>query len=464
MKHRLIASFLALAVIAAACGDDTTNTAEPAGADTSQADTATQPSSDAGGSTTATTATADPAACNVQPPDDSVTVNVYGWTFDIMDFYASELKKCGDVDNINVEVQLLDSVTVAEGVRLALSSGGESPYDIIHAANTELVEFGLEGWLQPLDDLIDKYRDKYNLDDISAKAWEGGTGDGKIYGVPVVGNTLHLAYRSDLFDKYGIKVPTTYDEVIDACHVLKDEPSIDVPFAMDVSAGWAWELEFFEFLRSFGGDFLNPDGTPAFNGPEGIAAAEKLKEVVDACMGDAHLNYGYETNEVSIGTGAIAFTQIWAANTNSMVDPKTSNFADLIKFAPAPAPKPGGLLGGSAWNDYYVIPVGTTIDPDLLFRIIMESTDLESQQQAAEFGIVTRSSVESALPNAPAAIESIEHGVGIYEPVAGTPIVRAVLANWLPFIGTGEMTAQEALDAAAKEYTTQATQKGVIGG
>ena len=51
---------------------------------------------------------------------------------------------------------------------------------------------------------------------------------------------LHLAYRSDLFDKYNLAVPTTYDEITEACAVLKNEPGIEVPFAMDLSAGWAW--------------------------------------------------------------------------------------------------------------------------------------------------------------------------------------------------------------------------------
>ena len=91
-----------------------------------------------------------------------------------------------------------------------------------------------------------------------------------------------------------------------------------------------------------------------------------------------------------MGTGAIAFTHIWATDTNSMVDPAQSEFADVIKFAPAAAPKPGGLLAGSAWNDDYSIPATTTLDPDLVFRVIMEVADTQSMQAAASVGIVTR--------------------------------------------------------------------------
>ncbi|GIT70296.1 MAG: hypothetical protein Ct9H300mP28_01100 [Pseudomonadota bacterium] len=50
-----------------------------------------------------------------------------------------------------------------------------------------------------------------------------------------------------------------------------------------------------------------------------------------------------------MNTGAQAMVHIWASNTVSMFDPKQSDFADVIKFAPAAAPKPvvnlAGVLG-----------------------------------------------------------------------------------------------------------------------
>ncbi len=53
-------------------------------------------------------------------------------------------------------------------------------------------DWGGKGWLLPLNDLIEKYWDEYDLGDIPAVVWEGGTLDGNIYGVPIIGNTLHL--------------------------------------------------------------------------------------------------------------------------------------------------------------------------------------------------------------------------------------------------------------------------------
>ncbi|MFV1859510.1 MAG: ABC transporter substrate-binding protein [Anaerolineales bacterium] len=408
-------------------------------------------------------AVVDPTACNVPVPDSPVTITYFGWPFEIMEFYAAEMEKCGEIENIDVDVQFLDFVAVGEQVDLALSGGGESPYDILHMSNVEMANNSNNGWLYPLNDLIDKYRDQYDLDDIAAASFQGATVDGKIYGIPAINNTLHLAYRSDLFDKYGIDVPVNYDEVIAACEVLADEPSIDYPFTMDLSADWAWEIEFFAFVRGYGSDYLNDDLTPAFNGPEGVAGLTKMKEVVDACMGPEGLaGSPYETAEVNLNNGGQAFIHVWASNTVSMFDPEQSDFADVIKFAPAAAPKPGGLLGGSAWTDYYGIPATTTNDPELVFLVIMEALDRESMERGADLGAVTRTSITKGLPNKPALSETVANGVGIYDTHPAVALAQAALWKFLPFVGTGEMTPQEALDAAAEDYIAEATAQGYL--
>lgn len=404
----------------------------------------------------------DPTACNVEPPAEPTTINLIGWPFDIMDFYTAEIEKCGEVDNIDVNAQMQDFTATKDTFRLAMSGGDESPFDIMHVADTGINEFGNAGWLLPLNDLVDKYREEYDLDDISEAGWKGASIDGVIYGIPATANTLHLAYRSDLLEKYGLEVPKTYDEVIAICEAMADEPSIDLVFTQDFSAGWAWENEFFSFIRAHGGDYLNDDNTPAFNGPAGVAAVTQMKAVADACMGPEGLAMGYEAAEIAMNTGAQAMVHIWASNTASMFDPEQSDFVDVIKFAPAPAAVPGGPLVGSAWHDYYTIPATTPNDTDLIFRIIMESLDYESQLGAADLGIVTRTSIKKGLPNLPAASETIANGVGIYPPNPAIALAQTALWNYLPFVGTGEMTPQEALDAAAEEYTAEAKAQGYL--
>jgi ABC-type glycerol-3-phosphate transport system substrate-binding protein len=80
-----------------------------------------------------------------------------------MDFYAAELAKCGDVENLDVNVQLLASADAQAQMRLAASSEGASPYDIIHGSNSFIGEMASQGWLLPLNDLIAQYSEQNTL-------------------------------------------------------------------------------------------------------------------------------------------------------------------------------------------------------------------------------------------------------------------------------------------------------------
>ena len=404
------------------------------------------------------------AVCNLDAPAEAVEINMMGWSFPITDFYAGELDACNAVDNVTVNTQLLASTDAQEQVRLALSTGGDSPFDIVHLSNAQVGEWGGSGWLLPLNDLVEKYWDEYNLGDIPEVAWEGVTIDGQIYGVPVVGNTLHFIYRTDVFEEFGLEVPETYADVIAACETIGlDNRDFDAPFTINLSAGWAWEIEFFQFVRAFGGDFLNDDLTPAFNGPEGVQAVELMLDIAEACMGDFGYSFNLNDQEVAMQLGTLPSTNMWASRAANMSDPERTELGDLIAYAPAPRVTEDSPRAGSAWNDFYAIPTMTTNDPEIIFQIIMEAADEESQQRAAGVGMATRLSVaEFGGPYLEAAGITVAEGIGIYGKHPAVSIVRAKLGEFLPLVGTGDMTPQEALDAAAEAYVEEATAQGFI--
>jgi raffinose/stachyose/melibiose transport system substrate-binding protein len=44
---------------------------------------------------------------------------------------------------------------------------------------------------------------------------------GKLYGVPIWVRPMTIFYKKSIFDKYGIAEPKTFDELEQACKVLK---------------------------------------------------------------------------------------------------------------------------------------------------------------------------------------------------------------------------------------------------
>ncbi len=407
----------------------------------------------------------DMASCNIDPPESSASVNMIGWTYPIIDLYASELEACNSVDNIEVNTQLLDSGSAHDQLRLALGAGGTSPYDIIMVTEADINSYVAEGWMMPLNDLIDKYEEAYDISDISGLA--DMTVDGDIYGLPMEQNTRHLFYRPDLLEKYMIDVPQTWDDVIDACGALAEEDSIVIPFTTQLHAGWAWRIEFSDMVFAFGGQLLNDDNTPAFHGDAGVQAMNKLLEIVDACMGAEGLTYSIDDSQIGIATGELAMAFTWASRAAAMDAPDFSDYVGQIEFAPAPRATADGLYGATGGTGAGLgIPANIDDDPELVFQVILEAMDVESQIRASSVGVITRNAVaaQADARYLPAVFDTINGGVeGQNVPAIGA-VLNPVLDNWLPQVMTGDMSVEEVLNAAADAYTTEATTQGFIEG
>jgi multiple sugar transport system substrate-binding protein len=302
----------------------------------------------------------DAAVCNIEAPASSTTINMIGWTYPIIDFYASELEACNGVENIAVNTQLLDSGAAHDQLRLALGAGGTVPYGIIMVTEADVRSYVAEGWMIPLNEYIEKYEEQYNISDIAGL--EDLTVDGQVYGIPMELNTRHLFYRPDLLEKYGLEVPQTYDDVIAACEVLKQEESIEVPFTIQLHAGWAWRIEFGDLILAYGGKLLNEDNTPAFNSPEGVQALELILRIAEACMGEDGMTYSIDDSQIGVATGSLAMAVTWASRAAAMDNPEFSDYVGQIEFAPTPRVSEDGpysATGGTCVHPKSALPAAS---------------------------------------------------------------------------------------------------------
>ena len=410
--------------------------------------------------------TADVADCAITIPQNPADITMIGWSMPLVDTYTGYMQQCNDVKNVKVNLRLMDNASAIEQMNLAFATGGDSPFAIIQQSNGSIQRNVWKGWLSPLDDLVAKYKDQYKLDDIAPGQWDGVTFNDKIYGIPFGSNAIMLMYRKDLFEKYNLKPPTTYDELISTCGVLKQDPDLVAPFALDLSAGWAWSIAFYEAMSSLGGQYFEPGTSkPTINSEIGVKALTKLKEVADACMGTDNLSLDSTTMAAGLGNGTIGMIHTWASSGKNLTSQDKSEYWDKIAFAPPPAVEAGGKLTGSAWGDYFAIPTSYKGDRDLAFQIIMEAVRPDHQAEAAKLGMVTRTSAltsDDALKFAGTVLETVEKGVGPVPRNIAYSTLDAALGNWLPLVGTGELTPAEALQKAEEEYTAKAKQMGYL--
>lgn len=461
---RLLAVLLAFTVVSASCGDDDEG-------DTASQDTASE-------SDSSSEATDDDDhddgeehddemvaelisdECAIPNPEETVELDVMGWEFPIITAFAAELEECTD-GNYELNYQFLDS-TEARSAMTQDAATGAPTFELYQGSNAFIGELANQGFLMPLNDLVDKYRDEFDLDQIDQAFWDMASIDGQIYAVPMVSNTMHVFYNEPALAEIGVEVPTTFDEAFTACAAIQDA-GYDIGFLYMLSAGWAWQIEFDSVLGSLGVSPIDPTtGQPNFNSPEGIEAATTLKNMWEQCAPNASASYSTDDLQAAFQTGEAILGHTWASRAAAMDDPEASTVVGDIQYAQA-LTSGQGIAAAPAYIDGWGIPVGVEGDVDAIFLAALAATDLESMETAAEFGLVTRTGVSH--PNGPrdaaAAQASLVNGRGadLTHPAAG--IARAKLGEALVTILDGT-SVEDALAAAEEAYLAEAGEQGLL--
>ncbi|MEM7342256.1 MAG: extracellular solute-binding protein [Actinomycetota bacterium] len=466
---RLLALLFALTLIAAACGsdDDEGDDASSSASETSSesesssaSETADDEESmeDEGGEEAMADVISDD--CPIPNPSEEVEIDLIGWSFPIVDEYAKELEECGE-GNYSFNIQFLDSQEARDQATLDLSTG-EPSFEIVQGSNSFIIELANQGYLRPLNDLIDKYSAEYELDQIDAAFYDLGAIDGEIYAVPVVSNTMHVFYNAAVLEELGLDVPATFADAAAMCPTLEENGYGG--FALMASAGWAWQIEFDNVLGSLGVAPIDPvTGQPNFNSPEGVEAANTLLDLYNTCGGSTAGTYSTDDIQNAFQTEEYVVGQTWASRAAAMDDPEASLVVDGIEFAPALSTG-GSVLAAPAYMDGYGIPAG--IDDaaaEQIFLAIVAAADAESQEAAAAHGTVTRAGISNAdgPRNGEAVSASLVNGRGpdLSHPAAG--IARAKLGDALIQLLDGA-SVEDVLAEAETAYLEEAGEQGLL--
>ena len=399
--------------------------------------------------------------CPIPNPDSSIEIDLMGWEFPIVSQYAEEIADC-EAGNYSFNYQFLDSVEARNAMTLDASTGAPT-FEVYQGSNAFIGELANQGFVLPLNDLVDKYRDEFNLDQIDPAFWDMASIDGNIYSIPMISNTMHVFYNEPRLAELGVAVPATFDEAFAACEQVI-AGGYDIGFLYMLSAGWAWQIEFDSVLGSMGVTPIDPaTGQPNFNSPEGVAAATLLRDMWQRCAPDAAGSYSTDDVQAAFQTGEAILGHTWASRAGAMDDPEASTVVGEIQFAPALSTG-GDTVAAPAYIDGWMIPAGTPDDMvEKIFLVMLAATDLESQEAAAEFGLVTRTGVSH--PNGPrdaaAAEASLVRGRGadLTHPAAG--LARAKLGEALVTILDGTPV-EEALAAAEAAYLAEASEQGLL--
>lgn len=141
-------------------------------------------------------------------------------------------------------------------------------------------DFAARGWIAPLEEHIAEEDLADYLPGFLAAAQVGGS----TYAIPLYIDGIHLFYRADLLDKYGLDVPTTWEELIAAAEtVVAGEANPDLSGFVSM---WAkiegLFMNWLAFFQGAGGTFFDADGNLGINSEAGVQSLSTMVGMLES--------------------------------------------------------------------------------------------------------------------------------------------------------------------------------------
>jgi len=251
---RVAAGLAALTMAVAACGDNNSSGSSATNAPAPAATQAAATPTTAAAATPTTVADTTPAPIVGGTGEGGALrlwLNGGDTPDDFVKFAIGEFTKAHP--DVKVTFERQQWTGIVEKLTTALSSS-DSP-DVIELGNTQAQAFEAAGALEDLT----AQKAALGGDDLLQSLVEAGTYNGKFYGVPYYAGARVVLYRKDLFEKSGIAIPTTIDELMAAATKLKADNASTPNFSGMYLPGKNW-FAALPFIWVNGGDIAVQDG------------------------------------------------------------------------------------------------------------------------------------------------------------------------------------------------------------
>jgi len=273
-------------------------------------------------------------------------------------------------------------------------------YDVFMVDAFWMSEYASKDVLIPIGEYAEnpeKTPEWFDYEDIMAAYRNAIAGAGGVnYGIPTAGETRFIAYRTDLFEKYGKEPPKTMDEYLELAQFFTGKDDIEYGVSMRAQRGIHFASGWMSLMYNFGGGFLDQT---TLDGDEPVVTCT-TPETVDSLNFFVNLlkcappDVGTYTHEEALGAFISGKTAMWldaTALANQITNPETSTVADKVAFVPTPTGPDGDGAALAGWN--LGIPKASK-NPDEAWAFICF---MASREKAVDYvkagGVATRASV-----------------------------------------------------------------------
>lgn len=405
---------------------------------------------------------------NAQPyADYEGTTIVVSWpALGHFEAAAGLIEQFTEETGIEVELDLTQYLNMKDRQITEISKPNGGDLDVVAWVVFTKNEYVANGWLEPLAPYLNNPKltmPDYDIDDIvPAYLTNGGKSGGRkgyldgpgasLYGIPFSPETSILAYRTDIFEEYGLEVPTTYDEMLEtAAFITENVPDV---YGMTTrgSAGHqvvhAWLLH----LSPLGGNVLDDSYRPVVNSPEAIKAAEVLATILENSPPGAEANGAGEQDAAFLqGDSAIYLDRMAIAPNVS--NPDVSNVVGKVGYALHPTDATcGSETGGFAMG----IPSNSS-NKEAAWLFMQWFTSKMGDQMVVEAGgnpmrmsTLANPDLQADRPEFPVVLEQLSCANADWRPlIPEWPAMNApILGEEISAALTGQKTIEEAMNSA----------------
>jgi multiple sugar transport system substrate-binding protein len=275
---------------------------------------------------------------------------------------------------------------------------------------------------------------------------------GSLFGIPFGSETSVLAYRKDIFEKHGIEVPTNYDQLLEvACQIPELEEGMG-GMASRAASGHQASHAFLLHLAPLGGRVFDAEWNPIINSPEGVAAANALKTIVD-CGPEGGTTFGPAEAAASFMQGTSAMFMDSIAFAAGFEDPSKSTVVGNVGYAMHPE----GVRRGSQTGGFGIgIPTNAQ-NKEAAFLLMQWLTSKEQDLAIAmaggnpsRFSTYEDAGLNEKYPYSATFGEALKYADPDWRPIIPTwGKINADIGTTMSQVLTEGLDIQEALDGVA---------------
>ncbi|MCK5347666.1 MAG: sugar ABC transporter substrate-binding protein, partial [Candidatus Heimdallarchaeota archaeon] len=286
-------------------------------------------------------------------------LNRHPFTKSVLRFIPEFEKETG----ITVRHFLLSEEEYYERLITELSSRSGN-FDIFMCGFPHIWQYAPAGWIEPLDAYIADsiltpsdwdFEDFFpNL--IEGCHWDlnpgGGIGKGNLWSIPVMQEGDVIFYRKDLFERFNVKVPTTYQELYEAAKALTrvvDGEQIYGFVNRGISSWTTITTGYMTSFYSYGARDFDENFRCVINSPKGIEITELFIKILKDCGPPGWPGYTWYEGKEGFLSGKFAMWYDCNHQASAFEHPTKSKIAGKVGYL-LPPTGPGEEIRSNTWT------------------------------------------------------------------------------------------------------------------